>query len=422
MKTCFLTSLIIFILVTLFSLFMTTDMQANNVPAFELTSEPCEQRFPVDVILVVDRSSSMSVSDLDDAKAAIIQFVHLMDLAQDQVGLVTFNQYATLAVPLTQDAGQVISATEAITPSGGTNIAKAIEVGHHELNTSTHLPENSPVLILLSDGGSNRSTTVAAANAAKADGIRIISIGLGNSNNDLLKEIASSSRDYYQTPDSEDLNEIYEAINVQISCEPPLIVQAYLPVVFNELSCPAAQGVDVLLLIDRSSHMEGQPFIDAKTAVSIFIDQMDMRVDQVGLLSFASQATLEQPLTQDHHALHAALQSLFVGGRTNIAAAVEMAHLELQSPRHLPENRQVMILLSDGQQSLPGDPQLEARQAKEDGIHLITIAFGHPGHLDMATLQLMASSSQDFYHAPNAADLISIYREIATNIACQPSP
>lgn len=61
---------------------------------------------------------------------------------------------------------------------------------------------------------------VAAAAATKAVGIRIVTIGLGNSvDEQMLRAIASSPDDYFQAPAPGDLGDIYDGIVRNIACE-----------------------------------------------------------------------------------------------------------------------------------------------------------------------------------------------------------
>jgi Mg-chelatase subunit ChlD len=167
----------------------------------------------VDVVLVIDRSGSMVGQRIADAKEAAIGFVRLVDLAVDQVGVVSFHSTATLDQPLTQNVISVTQAISELVAGGGTRIASGLQVAEEEFLTSGHhLVTNAPVIVLLSDGGSS-GNDAETANRIKKEGIRIVSIGLGSSPNErLLREVASSESDYYEAPDSAELAEIYRRI------------------------------------------------------------------------------------------------------------------------------------------------------------------------------------------------------------------
>jgi uncharacterized protein YegL len=168
---------------------------------------------PVDVMLVIDRSGSMSGQKIADAKVAAITFVNRMDLSMDQIGVASFSSFATLNHQLSQSAVTVIQAISGLNAEGGTDIASGLEVAGDEiLKSGHHLAANAPVIVLLSDGQSY-GDVIAVANRVKGEGIRIISVGLGSSAQEsLLRAIASSKSDYYYAPDSTDLADIYQGI------------------------------------------------------------------------------------------------------------------------------------------------------------------------------------------------------------------
>lgn len=146
----------------------------------------------VDILLVVDVSSSMRTKDMaqgtdmmrvDAARARAAAFARAR--SSDRVGLVTYSAFAELVCPPTLDERALAAFVEAVQPmpegspldgtATGTALAKAVRV----LEKSE---AKSKVVVLLTDG----QTTVRAVDpldAAKlaADaGIRVHTIGLGN--------------------------------------------------------------------------------------------------------------------------------------------------------------------------------------------------------------------------------------------------
>ena len=58
-------------------------------------------------------------------------------------------------------------------------------------------------------------------------------------------------------------------------------------------------AVDVVLVLDRSGSMAGQPYLDAKLAVTNFLRNLHFtnNADKASLVSYNSSATLDQILT-----------------------------------------------------------------------------------------------------------------------------
>jgi Mg-chelatase subunit ChlD len=179
----------------------------------------------VDVVLVIDRSGSMSGQKIADAKAAAKVFVDKMDLTAgaDQVGLVAYSSSAVLNQQLSRDAGTVRSAVDGLSAGGGTNITDGINKAQAELESPRRASKNRPVIVLMTDGVHSASLPPPepAAGAAKGKGTRIFTIGLGGDvNADRLKTLATSASDYYFAPDGAALAGIYEQIAGAIRGQP----------------------------------------------------------------------------------------------------------------------------------------------------------------------------------------------------------
>lgn len=172
----------------------------------------------VDVALVIDHSGSMLGPGIAAAKDAANAFVDLMDLGQDRVALVGFNQAALVIQPLTGNASNIRRALAGLQAGGGTNIAAGIDEARRELTGPRRRASAASVIILLTDGGSDPVAAARAADQAKLEGARLITIGAGNGVNEtLLRALASGPGDYYFAPTFDDLSGVYRAIARRIA-------------------------------------------------------------------------------------------------------------------------------------------------------------------------------------------------------------
>ena len=152
-----------------------------------------------EIIFAVDTSRSMSTPDvkpdrLTRAKLAIDDFTHALD--GDAVGLVAFAGNAFLVCPITLDYGafhESLSAIDTNTiPRGGTNIASAIREAQAALRRR---PGSDKILILVTDGEDlEGDALVAAQAAARQDGLKIFTIGVGTPQGDLVP-LSAEQRD-----------------------------------------------------------------------------------------------------------------------------------------------------------------------------------------------------------------------------------
>jgi Ca-activated chloride channel homolog len=144
----------------------------------------------VDIVLAIDTSGSMRARDfevngqrpdrLEVIKAVISQFISARP--DDRIGMVVFGSEAYTQSPLTMDhdvLSQFLRQIEIGMAGDGTAIGDGLATSIKRLKDS---PTKSRVIVILTDGANNsgRIDPLAAANAAKALGIRVHTIGVGS--------------------------------------------------------------------------------------------------------------------------------------------------------------------------------------------------------------------------------------------------
>lgn len=144
------------------------------------------QQLPLNLCLVIDRSTSMQGRRLDAVKAAVELVVENLT-ASDVLSIISFSDRAEVVVPAEaiQNKRAVLRALHAIEASGGTEIYQGLAAGAKELR-QLPLPEYSNHLILLTDGhtyGDDKQCLELAAKTA-VDGIGMTAFGIGTDWND----------------------------------------------------------------------------------------------------------------------------------------------------------------------------------------------------------------------------------------------
>ncbi len=184
----------------------------------------------MDIILSIDSSKSMLESTkpngptkLSAAQKAAVEFLSLLDFSLDQAGVVSFDRTAVLDHPLSTDQTSLENTINGLDTDYETRIDLALSISEQELTGSRHIPHNYQVLILISDGqfwGTTETAVYDAATHAKAAGITLYTIGLGqNVNQTILKGIASTNTNhYYYAPSTSDLTAIFTEIAASLPC------------------------------------------------------------------------------------------------------------------------------------------------------------------------------------------------------------
>jgi len=201
----------------------------------------------IDIVLGLDVSGSMQALDfmVDNrrlnriavVKAVVSQFID--ERPNDRIGLIAFAASPYIVSPLTLDHDWLLQNLERVNVGlgdDGTAIGSAIAAAVNHLRTTT---AKSKVVILLTDGVNNsgKISPLAAAEAARALGVKVYTIGVGvrgkapipvrddagrmhimmlnvDVDEKTLQAVASETGgQFYRATDTDSLEKIYEQIN-----------------------------------------------------------------------------------------------------------------------------------------------------------------------------------------------------------------
>ncbi len=137
----------------------------------------------LDIMFVVDTSSSLRRSDPSDyrAQGAIGLVQNLSPKSDIKIGVVSFDAKSQIAQSMTSDRDAVMETLRLLPRSGSTNIAAGITSALAELERNGR-PGSSKVIMLFTDGMSNKNKAYDAAVEATKRGIPIQTLMLGQDN------------------------------------------------------------------------------------------------------------------------------------------------------------------------------------------------------------------------------------------------
>lgn len=235
--------------------------------------------FGVDIIVVQDTSESMRGEDfapdhrLSAAKKSIQKFIE--GRTNDRIGLVAFGSLASTRCPLTLDHEMLLQMLDDVDFSprneGGTAIGMGLATAVNRLREST---ARSRVVVLLTDGANNEGQIgpEAAAEAAKALGVRVYTIGVGSTgqvpltvqdrrgrryvqmqyfelDEELLQSIADTTGgEYFNVRDSDAMEAVFETIDALEKTE----VESRERVLYRELFAWMLFPAVGLLFLERT--------------------------------------------------------------------------------------------------------------------------------------------------------------------------
>ena len=135
----------------------------------------------IDMIFVLDTSGSLRQTDPQGyrSQGAIGLVRGLSPKSDTKIGVVSFSGRGELVQPMTADRDKVVQALENLPKSGSTDLAAGIETAIRELDENGR-PDSSRVIMLFTDGKSNRMKAYDATAEAQMKGIAIQSLMLGS--------------------------------------------------------------------------------------------------------------------------------------------------------------------------------------------------------------------------------------------------
>lgn len=240
-------------------------------------------REPIDLVLVLDRSLSMSygmnthkgkptrMEALKEASQALISELRHADLG-DRTALISFNDRAQVDLNFTDKYSSVEQKIKGLSPSGYTNLGHGLHLAHQLFDAS---PKNrKKIVIALTDGQNSHYTEVnhrgqesikegkaqarryakEKANVLIADGIPIYTIALGSKgdtevDHELLEEISiQSGARKFEAGDAKKLAEIFQNITQEITLTGQLtnlLIKQPLPGSGFEITGGTAEGASI---------------------------------------------------------------------------------------------------------------------------------------------------------------------------------
>jgi Ca-activated chloride channel family protein len=181
-----------------------------------------EVKKPVDLVLVIDTSGSMSGDKISEARNSLVQFIELLN-KRDRVQVMTFSdQINTLTPlsPLSDKREDLVRRVSAIVEGGDTRLYDATLVAYEELTTNAD-PKHIRAVVVLSDGDDTASfsdlskvmSEVGNVGEEGGNAIKLFTIAYGDGADiDVLRQMAESTGGQQYHGDPATIKKIYAEI------------------------------------------------------------------------------------------------------------------------------------------------------------------------------------------------------------------
>ena len=165
-------------------------------------------------------------------------------------------------------------------------------------------------------------------------------------------------------------------------------------------------------------------------AVEAFLVELDKtpQDERVALVSYSSDttecgnkykiSTIDSDLVGDYSRIRAEMTRISskpVKGRTAISAGLNDGIKVLSGASTRPFALKTVILMTDGIHNLGPEPVISARNAAQQDIVIHTITFSSDADIRRMK-DVAAAAGGRHFHAPNAKELVRIFKEIASSL------
>lgn len=167
---------------------------------------------PLDIILIIDRSSSMGTNDAQrQATQAVVAFAEVLAGTPHQIAVIAFNERAQTLAEFDTPLPTMRDRLATLSSSGTTQIGGALILGG-ELLARSGQASHRQVIVLLSDGGAqDAQEAIIAVQRLRQQGIHLITVFISGEQQmpDLLQSLASTPDSFFTVADLLDLTILY---------------------------------------------------------------------------------------------------------------------------------------------------------------------------------------------------------------------
>ncbi len=337
------------------------------------------RRVPVNAVLILDRSGSMSGAKMDRARDAARALVQALG-PEDRLAIVEFSSDARVALastPLNETARRfAFAAIDSIEPMGGTNMSAGFDLAAHQLR-SGHLAVRVDKIFLASDGQANEGISDRAGllRLAQGDfaGATVSTFGMGDDyDENFMTALAAQAGGRARYIDSPEI--LPGAFRDELSRASSMVARN----VRVQVNAIAGASVERVLGYETESGWVRLPDFAAGEERRVLVKlsvppgrgltdlaAVELRFDDAAGGGKSSQASAQATFTSDSSLLAQAPTDATVQG-----AKAEMADLAQQAARLQEEGRraeaheQIMKLRQVARKAAPASPAVMA-QASE---------------------------------------------------------
>ncbi len=176
------------------------------------------------------------------------------------------------------------------------------------------------------------------------------------------------------------------------------------------------EPIGIVLAIDTSGSMKGDPITDAKVATIFFIDQM-REIDNFAVVGFSDEVKVHSALTKDRNQLRNSIMQLEAEGETSLFDGMDIS---ISQFKDFNIRYKYLIVLSDGMDTVSIlSPEDNIKKAHDEKITVYSIALLSEDYNPADLERISESTGGELLVAANPEELKALYSSISEKIRNQ---
>jgi tight adherence protein B len=176
------------------------------------------------------------------------------------------------------------------------------------------------------------------------------------------------------------------------------------------------EPIGIVLAIDTSGSMKGNPILNAKGATIFFIDQM-REIDNFAVVGFSDDVKVHSALTKDRSQLRNSIMQLEAEGETSLFDGIDIS---ISQFKDFNIRYKYLIVLSDGLDTVSIlKPEDNIRSAQNENITVYSIALISEDYSPSDIKRISESTGGELLVAANTEELKELYGSISEKIRNQ---
>ncbi|MCG2789778.1 MAG: VWA domain-containing protein, partial [Actinomycetia bacterium] len=176
------------------------------------------------------------------------------------------------------------------------------------------------------------------------------------------------------------------------------------------------EPIGVVLVIDTSGSMKGEPIEAAKIATTLFIDEM-RKIDKFAVVGFSDDIKVYSSFTKDRQQLKSSIAQVEAKGETSLFDGIDIS---IDQFKNLDIKYKYVVVLSDGMDTVSKLKYTDnINKAKKENITIFSIALLSKDYNPADLREISGSTGGEMLIAASTSELKELYSNISRKIRNQ---